>query len=116
MSNRNIRRGDTRVFNPDDIVVRERQSGNRQAGNVSGGGYGRNGSGAYGQRVEQTRGQYSGNAGQYGKRAQAAGTRRVEAGNTLSPKQAKKQQKKLKNREDIKSFGLVLRFLCLLHL
>ena len=58
MSNRNIRRGDTRVFNPDDIVVRERQSGNRQAGNVSGGGYGRNGSGAYGQRVEQTRGQY----------------------------------------------------------
>lgn len=60
MSNRNIRRGDTRVFNPDDIVVRERQSGNRQAGNVSGGGYGRNGSGAYGQRVEQTRGQYSG--------------------------------------------------------
>ena len=51
MSNRNIRRGDTRVFNPDDIVVRERQSGNRQAGNVSGGGYGRNGSGAYGQRV-----------------------------------------------------------------
>ena len=95
MSNRNIRRGDTRVFNPDDIVVRERQSGNRQAGNVSGGGYGRNGSGAYGQRVEQTRGQYSGNAGQYGNRAQAAGTRRVEAGNTLSPKQAKKQQKKL---------------------
>lgn len=54
------------MFNPDDIVVRERQSGNRQAGNVSGGGYGRNGSGAYGQRVEQTRGQYSGNAGQYG--------------------------------------------------
>ena len=51
MSNRNIRRGDTRVFNPDDIVVRERQSGNRQAGNVSGGGYGRNGSGAYGQTV-----------------------------------------------------------------
>ena len=39
------------MFNPDDIVVRERQSGNRQAGNVSGGGYGRNGSGAYGQSI-----------------------------------------------------------------
>ena len=116
MSNRNIRRGDTRVFNPDDIVVRERQSGNRQAGNVSGGGYGRNGSGAYGQRVEQTRGQYSGNAGQYGKRAQAAGTRRVEAGNTLSPKQAKKQQKKLKKQRRHKKFWFGFKIFMLIAL
>ena len=98
------------MFNPDDIVVRERQSGNRQAGNVSGGGYGRNGSGAYGQRVEQTRGQYSGNAGQYGKRAQAAGTRRVEAGNTLSPKQAKKQQKKLKKQIFHRKYGSCMQY------
>lgn len=116
MSNRNIRRGDTRVFNPDDIVVRERQSGNRQAGNVSGGGYGRNGSGAYGQRVEQTRGQYSGNAGQYGNRAQAAGTRRVEAGNTLSPKQAKKQQKKLKKQRRHKKFWFGFKIFMLIAL
>ena len=33
MANRDIRRGDTRVFNPDDIIVRERQDRN---GNVSG--------------------------------------------------------------------------------
>ena len=104
------------MFNPDDIVVRERQSGNRQAGNVSGGGYGRNGSGAYGQRVEQTRGQYSGNAGQYGKRAQAAGTRRVEAGNTLSPKQAKKQQKKLKKQRRHKKFWFGFKIFMLIAL
>ena len=104
------------MFNPDDIVVRERQSGNRQAGNVSGGGYGRNGSGAYGQRVEQTRGQYSGNAGQYGNRAQAAGTRRVEAGNTLSPKQAKKQQKKLKKQRRHKKFWFGFKIFMLIAL
>lgn len=54
--------------------------------------------------------------GQYGNRAQAAGTRRVEAGNTLSPKQAKKQQKKLKKQRRHKKFWFGFKIFMLIAL
>ena len=70
MSNRNTRGDSTRVFNPDDIIVRERQTRNATAsGNAAGN---RNSRTSQNMRTAQ--------------RANGTGT--------LTPKQAKKQEKK----------------------
>lgn len=88
MSNRNTSGDSTRVFNPDDIIVRERQTRNATAsGNAAGN---RNSRTSQNMRTAQ--------------RANGTGT--------LTPKQAKNRKRRLESIRDIKSFGLALRYLC----
>lgn len=102
MANRD-RRGDTRVFNPDDIIVRERQGRN---GAVSG----RSSSaGAYGTRSSQ--GRNMSQSGRYANR-----TERTDYQNTLTPKQEKKQQKKIKKQKRHKKFWFGFKIFMLLFL
>ena len=86
MANRDIRRNDTRVFNPDDIVVRERQGRNTAA---SGSAVGNRNN-----RSAQTR----------------------NSSNTLTPKQAKKQEKKLKKHKRNKKFWFGFKIFLLVFL
>ena len=93
MANRDIRRNDTRVFNPDDIIVRERQGRNVAA---------------------------SGSAARNRNSRSAQSTRTAQAGNggsTLTPKQAKKQEKKFRKQKKHKKFWFgfkIFMLVCLL--
>lgn len=93
MANRDIRRNDTRVFNPDDIIVRERQGRNVAA---------------------------SGSAARNRNNRSAQSTRTAQArngGSTLTPKQAKKQEKKLRKQKKHKKFWFgfkIFMLVCLL--
>ena len=93
MSNRNTRGDSTRVFNPDDIIVRERQTRNATAsGNAAGN---RNSRTSQNMRTAQ--------------RANGTGT--------LTPKQAKKQEKKIRKHKRHKKFWFgfkIFMLICLL--